>query len=94
MASQGRNTATRDQHRRVIRRGEPPCALCGQPIDYSLHHLDPMAFTVDHIVPLAKGGTDTLDNKQPAHRRCNRTKGDQLDVSTTGPRTYITPRAW
>ena len=67
--STGRNTATRDRHRAAIRRTKPPCGICGAEIDYSLHYLDPMAYVVDHIVPLAKGGLDELANKQAAHRR-------------------------
>ncbi|WP_283775770.1 HNH endonuclease [Rhizomonospora bruguierae] len=39
----------------------------------------PMSFVVDHIVPLNRGGTDTLDNTQPAHWRCNRQKSDSAD---------------
>lgn len=70
-----RSTATRDRHRSVIKRGHPPCALCGKPIDYTLPHLDPMSFVVDHIVPLARGGADELSNKQASHRACNRAKG-------------------
>lgn len=74
-----RNTATRDRHRATIARGRPPCAICGQPIAYDAPHLDPASFVVDHIVPLHHGGPDTLANKQPAHRACNRAKGARLD---------------
>jgi hypothetical protein len=73
------NTALRDRHRAVIARGHPPCALCGQPIDYALPWPDPGCYVVDHIIPTAKGGPDTLTNKQPAHRACNRAKADRLD---------------
>lgn len=76
--TEGRNTTRREQHRRVIRRLKPPCALCGKPIDYTLGHLDPMSFVVDHIVPLNRGGADELDNLQPAHRGCNRDKSDDM----------------
>ena len=31
---------------------------------------------VDHVVPLARGGTDELENLQVACHRCNRLKGD------------------
>lgn len=72
-----RNTTIRDRHRQTIRRGEPPCYWCGQPIDYQLRHPHPDSYVVDHKIPLAAGGTDTLDNKVPAHRHCNATKADK-----------------
>lgn len=87
-----RNTTTRDLHRRQIKRAKPDCALCGGPIDYDLPHLDPGEYTVDHIVPLNKGGTDTIDNKQAAHRSCNRTKSDKL--LSDGVRVFVTERDW
>jgi 5-methylcytosine-specific restriction endonuclease McrA len=69
-----RNSATRDKHRARIARDKPSCHICGKPIDYTLKHLDPMSFVVDHVKPLAKGGSDTLDNKKAAHRECNSKK--------------------
>jgi len=92
-----RNTATRDRHRSAIARTKPPCALCEQPIDYTLKYPDPGAYVVDHITPLSRGGPDTLDNKQAAHRDCNRTKSAALPTELTAantPRTYITARTW
>lgn len=69
-----RNTATRDKHRARIARDQPACHICGMAIDYSLPHLDPKAFVVDHVKALVNGGTDTLDNKKAAHRDCNSKK--------------------
>jgi hypothetical protein len=83
-----RNSAQREQHRRAIKRNKPPCHLCGQPIDYTLGHLDPMAYVVDHVVPLARGGPDTLDNKAAAHRKCNRDKSDHMP-RTEGRRVVL-----
>lgn len=74
-----RNTTTRDKHRATIRRSQPACGICGEPIDYTLPHLDPGAFVVDHVVPVVLGGSDTLANKQAAHRSCNRSKGKHTD---------------
>ncbi|NGM16964.1 HNH endonuclease [Eggerthellaceae bacterium zg-893] len=57
-----------------------PCALCGRPIDYSLPAGDPMAYELDEIVPVSRGGSPyDPDNVQPAHRRCNQAKGDAVD---------------
>jgi len=73
-----RNTAQRDKDRARIRSTHSACGICGNPIDYLLPHDDPMSFTVDHIIPLSKGGPDRIDNKQAAHRRCNSTKRARL----------------
>lgn len=78
-----RNTTTRDNHRNLLAQGQPPCAICGQPIDYTLRHPHPASYVVDHIHPLAAGGTDTIDNKQPAHRACNRAKSDHTNGGPT-----------
>ena len=72
-----RNTAIRDRDRAVLRQAGAPCHICGQPIDYTLPHLDPLAFVADHLVPLDAGGADRLSNKAAAHRRCNRDKSNK-----------------
>ncbi|MBF6350348.1 HNH endonuclease [Nocardia flavorosea] len=91
-----RSTSTRDRHRTLIARGRPPCGICGGDIDYSLPHLDPGEYVIDHIVPLARGGADTLDNLQPAHRHCNRQKADKDPDTAPRPayRTFVTDRTW
>ena len=71
-----RNTSIRNRHREIIARGKPPCWICGLEIDYDAPHLDPGEYVVDHIIPLVKGGPDTLDNKAAAHRACNGSKKD------------------
>ncbi|MFT4125091.1 MAG: HNH endonuclease signature motif containing protein [Gordonia sp. (in: high G+C Gram-positive bacteria)] len=91
-----RNTAIRDRHRRQIARNQPPCGICGQPIDYNItNHLDPMAYVVDHIVPISAGGSDTLDNKQAGHRACNRAKSDKTPTGNGAAlRVFETARTW
>ena len=55
------------------------CGICGKPVDMSLKNGDPMAPTIDHIIPVAKGGhPSSLDNLQLAHWTCNRQKSDKL----------------
>lgn len=36
------------------------------------------AFTVDHIIPISKGGTYDIENLQLAHESCNLMKVDAL----------------
>lgn len=50
------------------------CYLCDQPIDFDLEWPDPRSPTVDHIVPLSKGGTHALDNVAMTHFQCNNRK--------------------
>lgn len=93
MSNTPRNTNTRDRHRAAIARAKPPCHICLGEIDYALPHTDPMSYVVDHIIPLTRGGTDEIENKQSAHRTCNRTKGASLPEDSR-PRTYVTHRTW
>lgn len=93
-----RNTATRDRHRAAIAKGKPPCGICGAPIDYRIPYrrpdgtVHPDAYVVDHIHALANGGTDTLDNKQASHARCNSIKyNKQPDTVVI---EWATPRTW
>jgi 5-methylcytosine-specific restriction endonuclease McrA/predicted nucleic acid-binding Zn ribbon protein len=42
----------------------------------------PFGGTVDHLIPLSKGGTHTWDNVALAHRRCNTSRGNKdLELS-------------
>lgn len=88
-----RNTTTRDHHRRAIKRTKPPCGICGNPIDYTLPHTHPMSYVVDHIHPYSRGGPDTLENKQAAHRSCNLKKYDKVEEPQQ-TRTFRTTRTW
>lgn len=81
MASNPRRTNghRRDRLRARVRAMGLPCALCGRPIDYSLPAGHPMAYELDEVVPVSRGG-DPLDpgNVQPAHRLCNQRKGNAM----------------
>lgn len=50
---------------RVRREERGMCYLCG----------GPGADTADHVIPLARGGTNTRANMRAAHRACNGRKG-------------------
>lgn len=57
----------------------PECRLCGVDVDLSVRFPDPMSGSVDHILPVSRGGANDLDNLQLAHLVCNMRKGANLD---------------
>jgi 5-methylcytosine-specific restriction endonuclease McrA len=95
-----RNTTIRDRHRRAIAKDQPPCSYehClypDTPIDYQAAHLDPLSFTVDHTIPINRGGADELHNKTAMHRACNRAKSDKVDDDhVDAPRVFVTSLTW
>ena len=48
------------------------CSLCG-------HRIKAKDLTVDHIIPLSRGGTNQLSNLRLVHSLCNQIKGNFLD---------------
>lgn len=54
------------------------CALCDEPIDRTLPWPDPESASLDHILPLSKGGTHEQMNVQWTHLLCNLRKGVSL----------------
>lgn len=54
----------------------PVCHLCGKKIDLSLPRGHEMAGTVDHLVPVSRGGARwDPSNHRSAHRLCNMRRG-------------------
>ena len=51
------------------------CCLCGESINPDLKSPDPMSPTVEHKVPIARGGRHDIDNIDFAHRVCSSSKG-------------------
>lgn len=69
----------RDALKRQCKRNNSACALCGNPIDYTLPYTHAMSFTADHIKAIANGGK-MLGQLQPAHRACNSRKGAKTEI--------------
>lgn len=57
--------------RQIWERQNEKCAYCGQRKQLK-------RMTVDHIIPLSKGGTDDIENLQCTCKKCNRLKDDML----------------
>lgn len=61
--------------RKIFERDGWECQLCGKAIKRDALVPHPLAPTIDHIVPLAAGGTHEPANAQAAHFMCNAMKG-------------------
>jgi 5-methylcytosine-specific restriction protein A len=55
------------------RRGEGRCHYCGAEVP-------PKELTMDHVVPIARGGRTDRGNVVPCCKECNNTKRDLLPV--------------
>lgn len=55
------------------------CHICGESIDKGLEFPHRLYGTLDHVVPLNKGGLHCLDNVKSAHWICNSMKRDNED---------------
>lgn len=51
------------------------CVVCKSGIDLSLRHPHPMSKSLEHVIPLARGGEHSYENCAPSHLRCNLSKG-------------------
>jgi 5-methylcytosine-specific restriction endonuclease McrA len=62
----------------VYSRDDYRCGLCGELLAMNEVAPHPLSASVDHIIPLARGGMHTWDNVQAAHFLCNAKKSDKL----------------
>ena len=56
----------------IFNRSGGVCKICGKP----LHKYN---YTIDHILPLSRGGTNNPENLRAVHSDCNRLKGNFTD---------------
>lgn len=63
--------AERFSRREIFERDGWRCQLCGKKTRRRVNRYHPQAPTLDHIIPIARGGSHTRANSQCAHRRCN-----------------------
>jgi 5-methylcytosine-specific restriction endonuclease McrA len=54
------------------------CQLCDSDVDPELKWPESMSASLDHIIPLSKGGEHSRANSQLAHLKCNVDKGARI----------------
>ncbi len=60
-------------NRDYVKKNSPwVCDLCG-------HKIKKKNLTVDHIIPLSRGGSHDIKNLRLVHSKCNEIKGNDLD---------------
>ena len=62
---------TQQERYLIYNRTEGHCGICGKFIPLE-------EYTIDHIIPLSKGGTNDLDNLQACCGFCNKAKDDSM----------------
>lgn len=67
---------------RIFERDGWLCGLCHEPVDPALAWPDPFSASLDHVVPMSRGGDHVPSNLQCAHLRCNISKGASIHART------------
>jgi hypothetical protein len=73
------------------------CGICqdtGHPVDPGQKRPHPLSPALDHIKPVADGGTHTRDNVCIAHWFCNHEKNDSPSMRTIGGPGVERSRCW
>ena len=88
-----RRRAGRDALVRRVRALGQPCWICGLPIDATLPAGHPLAFELDELVPVSKGGSPIdFDNCRGAHRSCNQWRQARSVASVIAVRDEVRRR--
>ena len=72
-----------DKNKQRILKTQEICGICGRPVDKALKYPHPLSASVDHIIPVSRGGHPSdIENLQLAHWTCNRHKSDKMTAPT------------
>lgn len=68
---------TKEEWDNKLKEYDYKCAYCGIS-EIELLKITGMGLTIDHIIPISKGGTSNIDNLQPLCKKCNCRKSNKL----------------
>jgi len=74
----GATTGDRVLLAQLLERDGAICSMCNGYIDIDLPWPEPWSVSVDHTIPLARGGQHTMANATVMHLRCNLQKGVKI----------------
>ena len=74
----GAHTITEAQRAATWERDGGVCYLCHEIIPADLSYPDPLSRSLDHVVPVSRGGDNSDDNLRWCHLACNQRKYDRL----------------
>jgi len=66
-----RKNSYKEKKERLISRGYYKCWICGESPNIE-------ELTIDHVIPISKGGSNRYDNLKLACKKCNEKKADNL----------------
>jgi 5-methylcytosine-specific restriction endonuclease McrA len=59
----------------LYERDSGACGLCEKPVEYASKYPDLLSPSIDHVIPISRGGAHSYANTQLAHLGCNIRKG-------------------
>ena len=75
------------------RNGITHCPLCNVQLNYDITR-QPNSAEPDHIIPIARGGTNNPRNGRTICRRCNQSIGDRRDPTPSTRATLEPSNGW
>lgn len=66
----------------IFERDDYQCGICGGQTDPTADPQHAAYPTLDHVIPISKGGGHIYLNLQCAHRGCNTTKSSRIDIES------------
>ena len=70
---------------KVANRDKWICHLCNQPVEKGLKNRNPKMASLDHVIPISKGGEHSYSNTKLSHYECNLMKNNKIDWRVNDP---------